>query len=385
MLAINHRQTVCLLGMFRLCANGLLYVSGDAHILLSKLTGLTKRKHYGQSIHKQQLDVPDSLQDRAVLHSAATLSVRRRSSMTNFATTQLRLPLYASWLTDMVAACAEKRVLHLLQHQFELPVNSDADLLVLEEYDSVETEQYRYQTRTYHTDLTVRLLQSITAELKSYLPLTDAKRMLPGSRTERDTDSHILRFQVKSSTGQSLGQAQLFSAFEQFIRDIQEFNPRSKQGGACETSVYRIVLSRESAHMAMSSSTSSRQPLETSNRTWSNSVSNKTRSRKHNGHDKMDDSDESTDEDVPTTVARKCQAGKRKLHSTQPQTAHSLKVHADLIGTTEKTFDTLYLRHDDMQRLRAVLHLFHHKKEHLKKLGLPYRLGLMLSGPPVCA
>jgi len=58
------------------------------------------------------------------------------------------------------------------------------------------------------------------------------------------------------------------------------------------------------------------------------------------------------------------------------------KISSQLVGEVDKTFETLYLRQDDMLKLKAVLHLFHNKRAHLKKLGLPYRLGIMLSGLP---
>jgi ATP-dependent 26S proteasome regulatory subunit len=58
------------------------------------------------------------------------------------------------------------------------------------------------------------------------------------------------------------------------------------------------------------------------------------------------------------------------------------EIKTDLINTTFKTFDTLYLKENDEKKLKSVISKFHSKKEQLKSLGLPNKLCVLLDGKP---
>ena len=58
------------------------------------------------------------------------------------------------------------------------------------------------------------------------------------------------------------------------------------------------------------------------------------------------------------------------------------EIKTDLINTTFKTFDTLYLKENDEKKLKSVISKFHTKKEQLKSLGLSNKLCVLLNGKP---
>jgi SpoVK/Ycf46/Vps4 family AAA+-type ATPase len=57
-------------------------------------------------------------------------------------------------------------------------------------------------------------------------------------------------------------------------------------------------------------------------------------------------------------------------------------IKCEQINEAYKDFSTMYLSKSDKRQLMSILYNFKHKQDLLQKLGLPNKLGILLSGPP---
>ena len=70
----------------------------------------------------------------------------------------------------------------------------------------------------------------------------------------------------------------------------------------------------------------------------------------------------------------------RFLESPEPAAKRTVLI--EHVSTIAKGLSTLYLREDDMRHLRSSLNLFKDKKDVIRDLGLPHKLGVLLHGEP---